>query len=329
MKILAPIDNVAEVEEVIKAGADALYCGVLWEDWAKKYTLAGVNRRPALVCNFKSFEHLKEAVTIARTHRVPVQLAINEHYYTQEQYPLLLEYTKRALDAGIESLILADPAFVLALREENINVPVHVSTGITILNSEAAKFFQDLGVKGVILERHLTIAEIREMMKNLSGIETGVFIFNSRCPNVDGLCTFDHIQTTDSSYNNACMLPYSVSLASAAPAGEKQAAAALERQRIWTRFHMDDVPCGACALYDFQEMGIDSVKIVGRGNKSKRKITDVKFLRMLLTYLKDKTVSRTEYIAKTQAFYNYVYKLPCRTVMCYFPELRDTREDAV
>lgn len=318
MKILAPIDRIEEVEDVIRAGANELYCGLLWEDWAKKYTIAGINRRPAVVCNLKSFQTLARIAAIAHPYNVSVNLAVNEHYYTQEQYPLLLEYVKRACDAGVDSLTVADPALILALREAKISVPLHVSTGISLLNSQAIKVFQDLGVERVILERHLRIPEIRQLMQNTSGIEVGVFIFNSRCPNVDGLCTFDHIQTADESYNNACMLPYSIEIEGEATAEEKVVVRA--RQQIWSRVHMDDVPCGACALYDFQEMGIASVKIVGRGNQPRRKVNDTKFVRMLLTYMQDKSVTKGEFIQKTRAFYTHVYKLPCRTVMCYYPE---------
>jgi len=47
MKVLAPIDNAEEVEEVIKAVADELYCGLFWQDWLRKHTLAVINKRPA------------------------------------------------------------------------------------------------------------------------------------------------------------------------------------------------------------------------------------------------------------------------------------------
>lgn len=325
MKILAPIDKVDEVEEVIKAGADELYCGLLWEVWLSRYTIAAINRRPARVCNLKSFPALKEVVKIAHLYNVPVSLTINEHYHTQEQYPLLLEYARNALDAGVDSFIIGDPSFILALNEANMRVAVHLSTGSPILNSEAVKFFQGLKVSRVILERQLTTAEIRKISKNVSNIETCVFILNSRCPNVDGLCTFDHVQTADPAFKNACMLPYSVCLdpetSIPGEAEEEKTIVACVRQQVWSRFHIDDIPCGACALYDFEEMGIDYAKIVGRGNQTRRKVNDIKFIRTLLTLLKDRSISRKEYIEKTQAFYSYIYKRPCRTVMCYYPEV--------
>ncbi|MBA3037728.1 MAG: hypothetical protein FP814_14710 [Desulfobacterium sp.] len=331
MNILAPIDKIDDVEDVIKAGANELYCGVVSDEWLDRYTIAAINRRPANICNLKSFIALKEVANIAHSYNALVSLTLNEHYYTQDQYPLLLEYIKKAIDSGVDSFIIADLNLIFALKDANIETSINVSTGISVFNSETVKFLQKLGVQKVIFDRHLTIGEVREICQNVTDIEKCVFIFNSRCPNVDGLCTFDHIQTAETSFKNACMLPYTVSLYSETSAqkdskseviADDKALVALKRQKLWTRLHMDDVPCGACALYDFEEMGIDCVKIVGRGNEIKRKINDVKFIRMLLTLLQDKTISRNDYIKQTQAFYKYVYRLPCRTAMCYYPEVR-------
>jgi hypothetical protein len=47
IKILAPVDKVEEVSQVIEAGADELYCGLTSGEWLQKYTLAAINRRPA------------------------------------------------------------------------------------------------------------------------------------------------------------------------------------------------------------------------------------------------------------------------------------------
>ena len=52
-----------------------------------------------------------------------------------------------------------------------------------------------------------------------------------------------------------------------------------ERQHFWSALHIDDRPCGGCALYEFEAMGIAGVKIVGRDNALEKKIKDVKFMR--------------------------------------------------
>lgn len=329
MKVLSPVDKVDEVEELIEAGADELYCGVLSQEWWQRYTIAAINRRIAKVCNFKSFDELRACLEVAHSYHIPVCLTINEHYYTQEQYPLLLEYVAKAIDAGVDSFLISDLALLLYLREMKVGIPIHVSIGGTTFNSETAKFYQSLGASRVTLPRHITIGEAREIVTNVSNVETCVFILNSRCPNVDGFCTFIHVQSPDPSYKNACMLPYSVKLLPSAGAEEQLCADGEEppiaasgmRQQVWARHHMDEIPCGACALYDFDEMGVDYVKIVGRGNQTRRKVTDIKFIRLLLRLVEDRSISRQEYRKRARALYSHTYQRPCRTIMCYYPEV--------
>lgn len=312
------MDKVEEVNQLVEAGADELYCGLISRDWIRKYTIAALNRRPSPVCNFKSFEELKKCVEIAHSYEVPVELTINEHYYTEDQYPFLLEFTQKAIDVGVKSFIVSDLAFLLTLHDAFGGIKIHVSTGGTAFNSETVKFYQDLGASRVQLPRHLTIGEIRDICSEVSNIETGVFILNSKCANIDGFCTFLHFSSTDPAYTNACMLPYEVYVESSEDDERKIIAGV--RQKIWQRFHIDDRPCGACALYDFNEMGLTYAKIVGRGYPTAKKVTDIKFIRTLLDFLR-KNPSKEEFTIAARNLYTHTYGRPCRVAMCYYPEV--------
>jgi putative protease len=318
IRVLAPVDKVEEVEEVIRSGADELYCGVLSRDWLLKYTIAALNRRPHPACNLKSFKELKECVEIAHSYGVPLALTVNEHYYINEQYPILLDYIEKALDAGVDSLIVSDLALLLTLRDMRLGVKLHVSTGGTTFNSETVKFYQELGASRVQLDRHLTIQEIRDIHEEISGIETGVFILNSKCANIDGFCTFLHFASSDPAYTNACMLPYEVQVESFED-DEKKVVAGI-RQQVWQRYHIDDRPCGVCALYEFNEIGLSYVKIVGRGYPLQKKVTDVRFVRMMLNFLERKP-TKEEFRKTARKFYASTYRRPCRITMCYYPEV--------
>ncbi len=327
MKIMAPVDRVEEVDELIDSGAGELYCGLLWDKWLENYTIAMINRRPASVCNLKSFESLRQLTDKAHKKGVPVGLTVNEHYYLHEQLELLFEYLQRAQDSGVDSIIVSDPALILVLKERGLDIDIQLSTGIPVLNSETALFFREMGVSKVILERHLKIDEIGEIVNNVSGLETCVFIMNSRCPNIDGFCSFQHFQFADPDYQNACKLPYRIVLdhdsSDRLDSGEQEKRAAVVRQKVWERNHMDDVPCGACAIGDFAEMGIGSLKIVGRGNSTRRKLADVKFIRTLLTLLSRKRNDKTDFRKKARLLYKTFYGKQCRTITCYYPEVRD------
>jgi collagenase-like PrtC family protease len=233
----------------------------------------------------------------------------------------------------VAGIILADYGLLAILKEMNLPVKLQIGTGGAVFNSQAARFYQQIGASGITLPRHLTIDEMRRMVRNIFGMEITIFILNSRCVNVDGFCTFEH-GLSDSSflplYRNACMLPYHVSLYPKAYPGEKDMGEIirehrfLERQHIWETVHVDDHPCGACALYDFREIGISGVKIVGRGNPLERKVKDVKFLRTLLDELERETLSKPEFKKFAKELYQNTYARPCRINMCYYPEVMET-----
>jgi putative protease len=322
VKILSPVDRPDEVEPLVAAGADELFCGLASERWIGSYPIAAVSRRSARIANLDSLERLAETARIAHANGAAISLAVNEHYYTQAQYGLLFEYLQRALETGIDSLVVADPALLLSLRGARLGAELHLSTGTTVLNSEAVRFFADLGVSRVTLERQQTISEIAALVRGAPGIETAVFVLNGRCPNVDGLCTYDHTQMPGEAYRNACMVPCKVRChGTDPPAGELDRVAPVVRQKIWERYHMDQSPCGACALHDFDRIGVTHLKIVGRGNTTRRKIADVRFLRSLLTLVEGRTLPRARFRESARLLQAHVYRQPCSAVRCYYPEL--------
>ncbi|MDY6796362.1 MAG: U32 family peptidase [Actinomycetota bacterium] len=356
MKISAPTNKVEEVEELINEGADELYCGVAWKEWSEKYTIAAANRRANKSSNLSSFDELRRITDIAHSYDVPVSFCVNEHYYIQEQYPLLQRYLQMAIEAGVDSLMIADAALILTLREAwGIDIPIAISTGGATFNSEAARFYHDLGASRITLPRHLKIGEIRDIVCDISGLETSVFILNIRCANIDGLCTFDHTalkcpepakllgekvwsdyyngksfppanRGKDPVWTNACMLPYIISLFSKteeelSEEEETRLVSSLVKQGIWDRAHIDNVPCGVCALYEFEEMGVDYAKIVGRDSLTSRKIGDIRFIRIMLSALEDEGISREEYRKKARELHRYHYGVTCQKISCYYPEV--------
>jgi collagenase-like PrtC family protease len=338
IKILSPVSRCDEVEDVIAAGADELYCGILLDDWIKGYTVsASLNRRQedntilGTSPHFKSFEELKESVEIAHSRSVPVILTLNEHYYSKDQYPYLLSYVDKVLEAGIDAFIIGDVAFILSLRERGISTDIHISTAGTAFNSETVRFYQELGASRVILPRHLTIEEIESIASEVSDVELEAFILNSRCANIDGFCTFQHgladlfpDEKVKEQYLNACMLPYKISVypdAKVESDSDIKEKISWERQSIWSALHIDDRPCGACALFEFSKIGLHGVKIVGRQNAKSKKIKDVIFLRTLIDSLSEKNPSKEEFRKFSRRLYQETYEWPCLIFKCYYPSV--------
>lgn len=334
MKILSPLDSVQEVEELVGAGADEFYCGLLDERWYERYPVISINRRPAGKGHFRDFASLKEAVSVAHSFGRPVYFTVNEHYYTQAQYPLITQYLDAALETGIDAFIVSDFGLMAYMRSRGYRMPLHVSTGGTVFNSRAVAFYRELGAVNITFPRHLTIEEIGDIVATMPPVQTTVFILNSRCINVDGFCTFHHGLARREilpMFRNACMLPFDIAVYDSGGAHTKLSlddeARIIERQRVWERVHVDDHPCGACALYEFQRIGIGSVKIVGRGNPLERKLKDVRFLKEILTLMLQESPSRKEFRKRVRAAYQQTYNRPCRIALCYYPSVMIEDED--
>jgi putative protease len=339
LKILSPLSRIDEVEPLIDAGADEFYCGVLPSEWREKYTVAAcLNRRQEDNAFIKtsphmsSFADLEEAVRRSHKRSIPVVLTINEHYYSREQYPYLTEYIEQALKVGIDAFIIGDLGLLFTLREMGSTARIHISTAGTAFNAETVHFYRDLGASRVILPRHLSLEEIGGIAQKVSGVELETFILNSRCANVDGLCTFQHgladlvDEENRKSYENACMLLYEVSAAVDGVSDEEaekilQEKISWERQHFWSALHIDDRPCGGCALHEFEEMGLAGVKIVGRDNAPEKKIKDVLFIRRLLTRLREGNPPKKEFREYARAIYQEEYKWPCLIFKCYYPSV--------
>ena len=193
MKIISPLTKINEVEKLINAGTDELYCGIISNTWKKRYTnVACTNKREHLSDNFSSFKDIGIAVEIAHSYNVPVSLTFNSPYYSKKQYSLLLEHIERALSANVDSFIVADTALISYLNGRGIDISLSVSSVGTCFNSETAKFYRDMGVKRIILPRHLKLDEIKPIIKNNPSLEFECFVLNCKCINTEGFCTFQH-----------------------------------------------------------------------------------------------------------------------------------------
>jgi len=344
MKLLSPVSRVYEVQKVIEEGADEIYCGVLTPIWHDSYIGVSINRRPDARASFKTFEELQQTVEIAHSYNKPVYFTMNQQYYTEKQYPEVLDYVEKALKLGVDGFIVGSLDLLLTLNKMDVNTKIIVSTTGAAFNSEAVNFYRELGANRVILPRHLTLKEIASIAKNTSDVELEVFILNSRCPNVEGYCTFLHGLATPKNeglYKNACMLPYKVTVIDSGSGLD--VGKAIRRQKIWEQIHMDSAPCGVCALYELNEIGITGVKIIGRDNPPWKKVIDVIFVRMLLDFLERQKPSKELFrVVAKQLYAQYKAFLinrssspetlhmltvgcseenPCRACTCYFPEV--------
>jgi len=343
LKITAPFQNAGEVDALIDAGADELYCGYLPREWEKEFTSLEFERKGSC-SNFTDLKELAEAVRIAHSRKVPVYLALNG-LYVASQYALLLKIIADLEKVDFDAYIIADIGLLLTLRRLKTGKKLHISTGGTVFNSESVDFYASLGASRIVLDRQTRISNMYELAAAHPGIDFEVFILSTYCVFIDGFCTFLHIyglypelpieggkaavsgQQLEivSSYGqraavDSCCLKYS---ALAYTAAEHHKAGPGIKPVFYKQLK-DGLECGICALREISRTKVASVKIIGRQQTPAQRLKYVKLVRSALDILKENAgIAAKDFQFKVQESYRklFNYPGPCRGNNCYHPEI--------
>ena len=198
IELLAPAKNLEAAMAAIDYGADAIYMG------AARF---GARRAAG-----NSTEDIARAVEYAHQYGVRVHVALNTLLFDNELKEA--ETTARQLiDVGIDALIVQD----MALRAMNLPVEMHASTQVSNTTAEGAKFLEECGFSRVILERALTLEDIKKI-RQATNVELECFVHGAICVGWSGRCFLSRT-TSQRSGNRGecsqpCRLPYDLTDAS-------------------------------------------------------------------------------------------------------------------
>lgn len=345
MKILAPLNSPAETEMLLANGAEELYCGLVPEEWVARYSGAiWLNRRSPAGGNLRSFSDLARTVGQAHGCSVPVFVTLNAQSYTASQLPLVLDLARRYVEeAGVDGLIVSDPALILELAKQDLPCALHLSSIAASSNVAAVRFFQSLGVRRVILPRSLTLKEIGRIAGEIgSQVELEVFILNDGCIFEEGFCLTTHHRSVGAFCVGLAHMDSQCFKLSAAPwaLGEEE-----EINILLQDFHrridgltnhacsaqaqtaLPLAPCGLCAIPTFQRMGITAVKIVGREASSLRKLASLRLVRAVVEKTRNGALDQ-DLQAYAQALRERV--APCVPgEMCYYDVQATTNNTSI
>lgn len=294
MKIACPVSSPDEVEMLAENGAEEFYCGLTPEEWLSEHNIAlWINRRTPRGANLLSYEALARLVEGAHRYRIPVFLTANAHYYTREQQALVLDLARRATEIGVNALIVSDPALILALREAGIDTPLHISSLGTCFNAETVGFYRDLGACRVILPRELSLDGIGRIVAKVRDlIECEAFILNDGCVFTEGFCLTTHSVGQAFCYRDWRYTFRSASGAKAQAESERLGEHYRDyREWIWyvnscgcsvSHRGIQNGPCGLCAIKSLSDIGIASLKIVGREAPALRKLLSLRLVKAVV-----------------------------------------------
>ncbi len=253
---------------MLEAGADEFFCGLTPPGWESRFGAAWANRRApqsAGVVDLADFERI-----VALSEGRSVHVALNAPCYPPSAVEMLAAFGTLLLDKGASGLIVADMDLLLALVEAGHGASLHLSSLATCINAGSAKFYHDLGIRRIILPRHLTLSEIEKIL--IPGLEFEAFLLNDGCVFEEGLCATTHAAGTFCSMDGQ--------------GSQGVSPEAVERYAFWkwtlnhcgcrTGNGYPMGPCGLCAIPRLLAAGIVSFKVVGREASLARKEASVR-----------------------------------------------------
>ncbi len=174
-EILAPVGHYEGLAAVIKAGADAIYMGV-----------GKINQR-ALKSNF-TIEDVKEIRKITQDAGVKQYIVLNSIVF-EDDLPYINETLHQLKEIGVDAVIGWDMA-VLSKSIE-LGIETHLSTMASVSNSQAAKFYEKMGIKRIVPAREVKLQGLLDI-KNKTNLEVEIFIHGAMCMAVSGRCFLSH-----------------------------------------------------------------------------------------------------------------------------------------
>lgn len=173
-ELLAPAGDADSLLAALQAGANAVYFGL--DD--------GLNAR----ARARNFSLAALPQTCDQIHRAGAlaYLTLNTLVFEHE-LAMLEDVLRQVAAAGVDAVIVQDPAVALLCRALAPTLQVHASTQMTISSAEGARFAQQLGVTRVVVPRELSIPEIRQFAAG-TDLELEVFVHGALCMSWSGQC---------------------------------------------------------------------------------------------------------------------------------------------
>ena len=189
IELLAPAGNLERLKIALLYGADAVYFG---------------GRNYSLRANAKNLDinEIKEACDYAHKLNKKVYVTVNIVFHN-EDVDGLKEYLFDLEKCGVDAIIVSDPLVINIVKENKINIPIHISTQYSTVNYETVKFWKNLGVERVVLGRELNKEEIKEIIDK-TGMDIEIFIHGAMCSSYSGRCVLSNYFTNRDANRGGC-----------------------------------------------------------------------------------------------------------------------------
>jgi len=188
-ELLAPAGSPEKLRVALAYGADAVYFA------GRNYGLR------AFADNFSDEEI---AAAIAETHRAGRRAYVTVNIFPHnDDLGALPAYLAFLRDCGADAAIISDPGVFRLARKTAPELPIHVSTQDNTVNRPAALFWEELGVRRVVLAREVSLADIR-IIRAKTGLELEAFVHGAMCVSYSGRCLLSNYLTGRDANRGEC-----------------------------------------------------------------------------------------------------------------------------
>ena len=186
LELLAPAKTADVGIAAVDCGADAVYIAG-----------PGFGARAAAS---NSIEDIKRLCDYAHRFGVRIYATVNTIIY-EEELPQVQELVKSLAAAGVDALIVQDPAVVS--MAEGLGMALHASTQCAIRTPEKARFVESLGYGRIVLERQMSLDTIKSISHAVDA-EIEFFVHGALCVCYSGQCYLSEYLTGRSANRGEC-----------------------------------------------------------------------------------------------------------------------------
>ena len=275
VEILAPAGDLEKLKFAVLYGANAVFVG------GKNFSLR------AKASNF-TIQDLEQGAKFCHEHVAKLYVTVNV-YPHDEILKQIDDYLLDLDKINIDAIIVSSPYIVQRAKILGCKFECHISTQVTTNNSQAIKYYEEMGCERVVLGREVTIQEMSEIKKK-SNVELEVFIHGGLCSSYSGRCTLSNHMTNRDANRGGCA--HSCRWFYHLFKGNEQVDTKDSVYRIGSKDLM-----GVYMIPSLLDLGIESLKIEGRMKSIHYVATVTSVYRKIVdTYYKDKNLLTDEFL---------------------------------
>ncbi len=193
IELIAGAGNIEKAETAFAFGADTIYLGI--PEFSLRVRINSFDKKD-----------IKEVVELAHKQKKKVYVTVNifAHNKHVDKLPTYIKFLK---EIKIDGLIVADPGVIAIIKKNWKDAKIHLSTQANCTNWQSAKFWQEQGVKRVVLGREVTLKEIKEIHKKCPKLELEYFVHGAMCMAYSGRCFLSKYFVDRSANLGDCVQP--------------------------------------------------------------------------------------------------------------------------